>query len=122
MNYISVSLEVVTVPEQPTLSPTDVAFMLAQRGIRASRDRIARMADQLYGRESNQVGRHRRFSPSQVDELGAAFLLVEGGVTRGEAARMLQDPAGAAHQIKAEAEARIAALRRIEHMTRAMIA
>ena len=107
---------------ETTLSPTDVAFLLAQRGIRASRDRIARMADQLYRRDTEEVGRHRRFSQSQVDELAAAFLLIEGGASREDAALMLQDPAAAAHQIRAEAEARIAALQRIQDLPQAMSA
>ena len=115
-------MEVMVVSEQSTLSPTDVAFMLAQRGIRASRDRIARMADELYGREDGEIGRHRRFSTAQVDELAAAFLLIEGGASREDAARMLADPVAAAQRIKAEAEARIKALRRIQDMTEALSA
>ncbi len=104
------------------LSPTDVAFLLAQQGIRASRDRIARMADEMYGRDSEEVGRHRRFSHSQVDELAAAFLLIEGGASREDAARMLRDPAAAAHKIRAEADARIEALQRIQDLPEAMSA
>ena len=109
-------------PDQPTLSPTDVAFILAQRGIRASRDRIARMADELYGRDTDEVGRHRRFADCQVDELAAAFLLVEGGVSREAAAVMLRDPAAAAKRIMAEARARIEALERIGDFPEAMSA
>ena len=109
-------------PDEPTLSPTDVAFALAQRGIRASRDRIARMSDALYGRDDTEVGRYRRFSTSDVDQLAAALLLVEGGASREDAARMLRDPASAAHQIQAEAEALVAALRRLPETTQAMSA
>ena len=109
-------------PDEPTLSPTDVAFALAQRGIRASRDRIARMSDALYGRDDSEAGRYRRFSAADVDQLAAAFLLVEGGASRDDAARMLRDPATAADQIQVEAEALVTALRRLQQTSQAMSA
>ena len=110
------------VSEQQTLSPTDVAYLLAQRGIRASRDRIARMGNQLYGRTSEQYGQHRRFAATQVDELAAAFLLTDAGLSREDAARMVQDPDEAANQIQAEADTRIEALRRLQAPVKAMSA
>lgn len=108
--------------EDSTFSPTDVAFALAQRGIRASRDRIARMADALYGRDKREAGRHRRFTSSQVEELGAALLLIEGGASREAAARMVQDPAAAANEIQVAANKRIEALTRVHELSQAMTA
>jgi hypothetical protein len=78
-----------------TYTSTDLTIELAARyGLRASRDRIARMADVLFGRE-DEDRRHRRFSEDQIPGLALALSLVEAGLSRQEASDMLQNPAAA---------------------------
>ena len=90
-------------------STSAVVDTLASRNITASRDRVARMADRLFGRPARDVGRHRRYSDDEVDLLVAAFRLQdECGLPVEEVERLAGvDPSMVAVTI----EQRIAALR-----------
>ena len=96
------------------MTATDVAFRLAQRNIKASRDRVARLADAIWGRPSSAVGRHRRFTEEQVDQLAIACRLSDSGLSRHDIAQVMQNPSDAAERILADAEAMVQALRQLE--------
>ena len=77
---------------QATYTSTDLTIELAERyGLRASRDRIARMADVLFGRGEDDR-RHRRFTDDQIPELAMALSLLEAGLNRQEVVAMMTDP------------------------------
>ncbi len=97
------------------MTATDVAFRLAQRNIKASRDRVARLADAIWGRPARDVGRHRRFTEEQIDQLAIACRLSDSGLSRHEIAGVIQNPAAAAQRILAEAEVMVQALHRLEN-------
>ena len=96
------------------MTATDVSFKLAQRGIYASRDRIARMSDALWGREAHEAGRHRKFNDAMIDELALSMQLIERGMTRAQIVEVLRDPSRAADQILSDTEELVQELRRLE--------
>jgi hypothetical protein len=98
------------------MTASDVAFQLAQRNIKASRDRVARLADAIWGRQPTEAGRHRRFSEDQIDQLAIACRLSDRGLSRSEIALVMQNPSDAAEQILADAEAMVRALRQLEDL------
>lgn len=105
-----------TADVSPLLTSTDVSLELGIRyGIRASRDRVARMADALWGRDSSTE--HRRFAESDIEVMAAAMTLLEVGLTRSQAAELLQDPGAAAEWLAAERDKR---LRQYDVATKAM--
>lgn len=102
----------------PRLSSTDVSLELGIRyGIRASRDRVARMADALWGRSTTE---HRRFDESHIETMAAAMTLLEAGLTRSETVELLEDPEAAAEFVSSERDKRTrqfdAAARALEAM------
>lgn len=98
------------------MTATDVAFRLAQRNIKASRDRVARLADAIWGRPRSDAGRHRRFTEEQVDQLAIACQLSDSGLSRHEIAQVMQNPSDAAERILADAETMVRALRELENI------
>ena len=99
-NYMSVSNS--WEEEDHMLTTTDVSLELVLRyGIRASRDRIARLADLLLPRTT--TGKHRRFTPDQLDILAVGIELLDSGMTRREVAEALQDPKAAAELLREQA-------------------
>lgn len=101
---------------QDQMSATDVAFRLAQRNIKASRDRVARLADAIWGRSPGDTGRHRRFTEEQVDQLAVACRLSDSGLSRHDIARVMQNPSVAAERILADAQAIVRELRQLEDL------
>lgn len=98
------------------LTTTDVSGLLYVEGIKASRDKVNRMADAIFGRRDHR--RHRRYSPADVDLLAQAFRLEEEGFDRQHIALMVRDPVSAPERIRAETEEEIrrlsSALRRVQ--------
>lgn len=98
------------------MTATEVSFRLAQRGIYASRDRIARMSDALWGREPHEAGRHRKFSDAMIDELALSMQLIERGMTRAQIVEIMRDPSQAADRILSDTEELVRELRRLEEV------
>lgn len=98
------------------MTATDVSFRLARRNIHASRDRIARMSDALWGREPQDAGRHRKFSDTMIDQLAIAIQLLDKGLTRVEIIEIIRDPSQGADRILSDAKALVEDLRRLDEL------
>lgn len=67
--------------EPPTYASTDAVRVLSASGISASRERVTRMADELFGWPAD--GRRRRITASEMSTLLEVFTLVDQvGLTR----------------------------------------
>lgn len=96
------------------MTTVDVTFELAHLNVKASRDRIARLADALWDRPQSTAGKHRHFTAEQVDQLAIAFNLIDNGLTLQEIAQAMEDPSPIAEKILANAEMLVQRIRRLE--------
>ena len=62
---------------EPTFTSMQAMEILADDGIRACRERITKLADDLFGREPKARGRTRRITVSQMSLIREAFHLID---------------------------------------------
>ena len=66
--------------------------ILAQGGIKACRERVTQLCDDLFGRDPTARGRTRRITVSQMAALREAFVLIDSGLPRHTVIDLFHDP------------------------------
>lgn len=81
--------------------------ILALDGIKACRERVTQLADDLFGRDPATRGTTRRITVEQMGVLSEAFALIDGGLPRQTVVSLFQDPGRVVTELSAAlAEAR----------------
>ena len=62
---------------EPTFTSMQAMEILADDGLKACRERITKLADDLFGREPKAKGRTRRITVSQMSVIREAFHLID---------------------------------------------
>ncbi len=75
-------------------APADVTFELAQHGVRASRDQVTLVGDQVFGRRAQDYGRRRLYTRQQVDDLVVLLAVTQGtpNTNRSMVLELMDDP------------------------------